>query len=339
MPPTHSFFHFIPRFPKTNGSFLSHTTENRKGNRSIAVFILLASALILFAGLFAAADEKASEPAEANPIALTVWQLPNQTPTQMMSYVFKADSGEVFVIDGGNTGDADYLVERIKAARPDGHVSAWFLTHLHSDHVNALCKIMTDKTPGISVDCIYFNFPPMEWFEKNSSKGEQKEARDFYDALPLFPKTETCQPGQTWTFGSATVECLNDFDPEQTVNPVNNTSVVFRVTTPKTSLLFLGDLGVEGGKRIAQNVPREKLKIDYLQMAHHGQNGVNREFYALCAPTYCLWPTPDWLWNNNPGTGDDTGPWKTVQVRGWMNELGVKKHAVIKDGLAEFRLE
>lgn len=287
----------------------------------------------------AATDEPASESAETKKIALTVWQLPNQTPTQMMSYVLKSDSGEVFVIDGGNTGDADYLAERIKAARPDGNVSAWFLSHLHSDHVNALCKIMTEKTAGISVDCIYFHFPPMEWFEKKCGAGEQKEARDFYDALSSFPKTETCQRGQTWTFGSVTVECLNDFDPAQTANPVNNASIVFRVTTPKTSLLFLGDLGVEGGDRIAQNIPREKLKTDYLQMAHHGQNGVNREFYALCAPICCLWPTPDWLWNNNPGTGDDTGPWKTVQVRGWMNELGVKKHAVMKDGLAEFHLE
>lgn len=281
----------------------------------------------------------AEESAEGKKIALTLWQLPNQTRTQMMSYLLRADDGSLIVIDGGNTGDADYLVERIKAARPDGRVAAWFLSHLHSDHVDALCKIMNEKTEGVSVDCVYFNFPPYEWFEKTASDGEQKEARHFFDALPNFPKTDVPKPGQTWTFGSVTVECLNDFDPSQTANPVNNASIVFRVTTPKTSILFLGDLGVEGGERVARLVAPEKLKADYLQMAHHGQNGVNRDFYALVQPTVCLWPTPDWLWNNNIGKGDGSGPWKTIQVRAWMDDLGVKNHIVIKDGLAELQLE
>jgi hypothetical protein len=30
--------------------------------------------------------------------------------------------------------------------------------------------------------------------------------------------------------------------------------------------------------------------------------------------------------------GYDTGPFKTVITRGWMSELGIKKHYVDKDG-------
>ena len=111
------------------------------------------------------------------------------------------------------------------------------------------------------------------------------------------------------------------------------------MTTPKQSILFLGDLGVEGGRRVMEKVSADKLKADYLQMAHHGQNGVDRAFYERVNPTVCLWPTPDWLWNNNQGKGDDTGPYNTISTRAWVHEMGVKQHHVMKDGLAEFRLE
>ncbi|MFR5731085.1 MAG: MBL fold metallo-hydrolase [Clostridium sp.] len=40
------------------------------------------------------------------------------------------------VVDGGWLGRCDYLKEQIK--QRGGHVSAWFLTHAHTDHVGAL---------------------------------------------------------------------------------------------------------------------------------------------------------------------------------------------------------
>ena len=82
----------------------------------------------------------------------------------------------------------------------------------------------------------------------------------------------------------------------------------------------------------------DKLKADYVQMAHHGQNGVDKPFYEAVNPTACLWCTPQWLWDNDAGKGFNTHCWKTVTVRGWMDELGVKEHYVMKDGLHEIKL-
>jgi hypothetical protein len=36
--------------------------------------------------------------------------------------------------------------------------------------------------------------------------------------------------------------------------------------------------------------------------------------------------------HNVGDNGYDTGPFKTVITRGWMSELGIKKHYVDKDG-------
>ena len=77
-----------------------------------------------------------------------------------------------------------------------------------------------------------------------------------------------------------------------------------------------------GGKKLLACCPAEKLRQDVVQMAHHGQNGVDKEFYAHIMPKVCLYCTPDWLWENDNGGGRNSGPWKTLETRRWMEELG-----------------
>ena len=89
-----------------------------------------------------------------------LWQLPSQTPSQMMSYVLRTGSGLVIVIDGGNTADAPYLRGFLGAL---GHrVRAWFISHPHPDHVDALTAILEDPQ-GLSVDSIYASLPTESW--------------------------------------------------------------------------------------------------------------------------------------------------------------------------------
>ncbi|MEE0981029.1 MAG: hypothetical protein U0K91_05025 [Acutalibacteraceae bacterium] len=39
-----------------------------------------------------------------------------------------------------------------------------------------------------------------------------------------------------------------------------------------------------------------------------------------------LWQTPSWVWDNRNGN------LQTLEVRAWMDELGVQKNYVAKDG-------
>jgi beta-lactamase superfamily II metal-dependent hydrolase len=82
------------------------------------------------------------------------------------------------------------------------------------------------------------------------------------------------------------------------------------------------------GDKLLKNIDHNKLKVDYVQMAHHGQNGVRKNFYKIIRPKYCLWSTPVWLWNNDSGKGENSGPWRTLEVRDWMKELNVEKNYV-----------
>ena len=84
--------------------------------------------------------------------------LKSQSKGQMMSFLLETKEGSLIVIDGGRWDDGDYLVEQIK--KRGGHVSAWLLTHTHTDHVGALIKILQNEEDGegagIQIDNFYY---------------------------------------------------------------------------------------------------------------------------------------------------------------------------------------
>ncbi len=285
------------------------------------------------AGAAALAFTGAAEEAFAKKTPFTLWQLPPQTKTQMNCYVIRTDAG-IIVIDGGNAGDGPYLKGFLGAL--GDHVSHWFISHPHSDHLDAVTAILRD--PGrLKVDVIHGSFPAREWIARYEPDAEttlisfNEVVRD--KSLPY----REHELGETISFGGLRFEILGVKNPELTANPINNSSVVMRMTGGGKTVLFTGDLGVEGGNKLLNSGFGNRLRADWVQMAHHGQNGVTEEFYRAVRPAVCLWPTPDWLWDNDNGGGKGSGPWATLKVRAWMDALGVKKHYVSKDGL--YRIE
>ena len=263
--------------------------------------------------------------------AFTLWQLPNQTHSQINSYVIRTADNEIIVMDGGRKGDAGYLSKFIRDR--DNHVHAWFISHPHLDHVDALTAIL-NNSEGITIDAIYASLPDDNWLKKHQNANAFKTQMDLKAALKTSGhEVLDLSLGQKIRFQGATFEILAVRNPELTVNAVNNQSVVWRVDGGGKSVLFLGDLGVEGGEKLLSSSYRSRLKADYVQMAHHGQTGVSEDFYNTVNPKFCLWPTPGWLWENDSGKGRNSGPWKTLEVRAWMKKLNIEKHYTAADGL------
>ena len=107
--------------------------------------------------------------------------------------------------------------------------------------------------------------------------------------------------------------------------------MVIKMYVNNKSILFLGDTGIESSQKLIENQSENKLKSNIVQMAHHGQSGASEELYQIIKPEICLWPTPDWLWDNNAGEGINTGNWKTLETRSWMENLKVEKNIIEKD--------
>ena len=104
--------------------------------------------------------------------------------------------------------------------------------------------------------------------------------------------------------------------------------MAYKMWDSKKSFIFLGDLGVEGGQKLLDSEYAKDLECDYLQMAHHGQDGCDKKFYQTVKFRACLWPSPKWVYNA------PMGRLKTAEVRGWMKELGITEHYVSNEGLA-----
>lgn len=263
----------------------------------------------------------------------TIHMLKNSTHTQMMSFIIQEKSGKILVVDGGNNGDAPHLLEKLReiSGSDTPHIDAWIFTHSHSDHMNAFLTLMNECPQSFEFDKIYCCFPSVQYLS-----GEDRDAADtlagFINISPKFAdRIVTVSEDDVYIFNSIRMKILFTADCSIKENISNNSSVVFKLETEQNSALFLGDLGVEGGRRLLESKGAE-LKSDICQMAHHGQEGVAREFYEAVRPEICLWCAPDWLWNNDRGKGFNTHIYQTVIVRQWMDELGVKSNYVIKDG-------
>ena len=271
-----------------------------------------------------------------------------ETSVYLMGFVLVTKSDNVIVIDGGRPEDMPHLKELIGGR----HISAWILTHAHTDHISGLVdEIKKNGGQDFDIEAIYYNFPPYERLKGLTEVPDLKYFNDDLDEmLPAFneiypliaDKCRVVEQGDSFTVDECKIEVIYSFHDGLYSNPINDSSLVFKITAPNKTVLFLGDLGPEGGDVLFEE-SRDKLKADIVQMAHHGHMCVGMEIYAAVAPEACLWCCPDWLYNEPeiPKYLKDREKLKRMKrtrmfgvalTRRWMDILGVKTHYVSKDG-------
>ncbi len=254
------------------------------------------------------------------------------TDTINTSFVIESARG-LIVIDGGFKTEAENLYKHIRSLGKS--VIAWFLTHPHSDHTDALRELLRCYSNEIKPQKLYFNFPPAEFIDKYAPDSAENGVwlnKLLSDLAKFEIPTITVCKDDVFDFGDLKITVLREPCHEITEDFHNNSSIVLKLETNNTDVIFLGDLGVEGGRHLLRTVSADRLKSHYCQMAHHGQDAVEKDVYDVIKPECCLWCTPTWLWDNIGDGGYNTGIYQTVIVRGWMDELGVKEHYVMKDG-------
>jgi len=282
----------------------------------------------------------------------TLYQI-TETSKFMMSFAIVTQQDNVIVVDGGRPADMQLLKKIVKGR----HISAWILTHAHDDHISGFVEEMKkDGCKDFDIEKVYYHFP--EYLAENPEglvnprfyRADMEEMLPaFAEVLPKFrEKAHVAQRGEQVVIDEVTIDFLYTWHPFLTTNLINDSSLVFKVTAPKKTVLFLGDLGPEGGA-VLYRESRDLLKADLVQMAHHGHMCCGMEVYAAAAPEACLWCCPDWLYDEEELVYYLDGAEKqyydgrlymygTRMTRRWMDTLGVKKHYVTKDGTHRIRL-
>lgn len=266
---------------------------------------------------------------------VTLIQLSPQGSRQMMGYLIKAND-KLIVIDGGTLDDTENLITQIN--KKGGKVDYWFLTHAHDDHVGAFTKIVNNTE--IPINKVFVSVNELSWYEQNEPE-RAEFTKQFLETLKSEKlKDKVIEPKVNQIIeinNNIKAEILGIKNPEIVENPGNEQSMVTKFYIGAKTLLILGDTGINSSKKLL-NKQKEKLKSDIVQMAHHGQSGATEELYKVVNPKICLWPTPQWLWNNDAGEGLNTGPWKTFETRKWMEKLKVEKNYIAKDGDIEITI-
>lgn len=251
----------------------------------------------------------------------SVLQYANRDPYQMMGYLLKTPEGKTVIIDGGRWegADAAYLHELI--LKEGGRVDLWLITHAHDDHFSALSCLLRDMDKlDFEITDMRICFPPLEWLKTVEHGDGYEPAVAFLERLQKHGIVPTpLRRGDVLTCGGLTIDVLHDCENYASYNNINDTGAVLRVHYPNRDILFLADVEVAAAKEMLELYTPEQLQCDIVQLAHHGQNGVHREFYEIVRPKIALYTAPLWLWTNNNGAG----PFKTLETRQWMRELGV----------------
>lgn len=298
--------------------------EKKKNNIKKYVAIVLLIVVILGVAIYIKNRPQAQ-------IELT--QISSDTGNRMMGYVIRTYDNKTIVIDGGLRADSAKLLNKIKEYGND--VDYWIITHPHQDHAGAFNDIIENHNSELNIKELIYTANDVEWYKNTSDADRIGEIEEFYKSLEN-EKVKSIkrepQIGEKIKISSnINIEILGVKNPEITENAINNSSMVFKMYVNNTSILFLGDTGTESSEKLIKTYGN-KLKSDIVQMAHHGQAGGTEELYKIIDPKICLWPTPEWLWDNNSGGGYNSGTWKTLETRKWIEEIGVNTNYIAKDG-------
>lgn len=225
---------------------------------------------------------------------------------QEMCYTISNANG-LIIIDGGY----EYEVPRLRKIIElyGNSVEAWIISHPHPDHISAFMEIIKDPQ-GIVIHHVYaVRFPELEILEKNASW-------DDYTLLSEFRSLDISglqyvESGDKISILGLEIEVLSTYNENIDAlsnDLLNDGSLMFRVNGNKESMLFCSDIGSAGAKRsdVRSELTKyfvekygDKLKSDYVQMSHHGFQGLNQEFYEMVDPRAAFFDAPDWLMNGS----------------------------------------
>lgn len=257
---------------------------------------------------------------------LRLWkitQYPSVTNTQAMIYTLQDLQGHLVLIDGGHTEDADQVAQIIADA--GGHVDAWFLTHPHTDHINAITALYgRDGLP--SVDAFYASeFDPDTYASVAADWDVYEDFAAWYDLFANETRLHYLHRGDTLDLFGLSVTCFHDNTVKTAEgDAANDGSLVLKFEGSTQSFLVCGDTGYTQSEEIIASYG-DQLASTYIQMGHHGNGGLTEEFYRLVHPQIAFFDAPQWLMEP-----EDPNTWFTTpQNRAIMESMGAKIYSYV----------
>ena len=258
-----------------------------------------------------------------------VWNSQPATGAPGMAYIITLADGTFLLIDGGprqreqhftkafvdgewvdapqsEEHDCDKLYRLLCERTPAGQkpvISAWFITHGHSDHTDLAGDFLRKYKDKVEVRIAAYNLPdPL----KHPVKNEPSEilhitlmhiVKGFEQVGATHWKLHT---GQRMSFPGCEVEILHtheDYFPKSYAWG-NHTSSAFRLHFKGKTFMVLGDCESDICHQLCYKYGKY-LQSDILQPTHHGANGGTTDLNAVIDPDICLWSIDAWRFHTD----------------------------------------
>ena len=211
-----------------------------------------------------------------------------------MSFILKVADGSFIIIDGGyNTAkESSRILDFLKENTPEGQtpvVSAWIITHQHSDHYGALRSMTAKHLNDITVKAFYYNMPSEG---HDAADGMANSIRGWMSKWKGAVQYSKLHSGMRFYVADAQIDVIfthEDLYPVTGTN-LNDTSLVLRVTHGGKRIMFLADIEERASRVIEKYMTKEEMKSDFVQVAHHGYEGATRAIYDMIEAHTVLWP-------------------------------------------------
>lgn len=220
---------------------------------------------------------------------------------QSMFYTIESAEGQLIIIDGGWKEHEEYVKEIIK--EHGNKVDIWILTHPHADHIGAFIEIYQNNEDIIIDDIYTVDMATPELCEENAPWDDTSIYKEFLSLDRQ--QIKYLHKGDTLTFDGLTLNVLSAYDDyvdTESNNLINDGSLMFMLNGKHESMLYCADVVSLSDYLIKEY--GEELKADYLQMAHHGNAGLSKEFYALVNPKISFFDAPAFLMEDESGEYD-----------------------------------
>lgn len=270
--------------------------------------------------------------------------------------------GELHSITTSRESFNDYL-SKFYARRTDlkKTIDVLIITHNHYDHIS----LITDLSKNYTIKRIITSKFKLTKEIKNAAKNEKikLEFMDYKLMDSLMPKgyevnisglvtSGSTIPKLTLYSGEISIKIKHavngiNFSPSNFSNP-NNNSIVSKLIYGKTSLLFTGDLEVEGMEYLMAKYHNNLslFDVDFYHVGHHGaENGTSKEFLELMSPKLAVISAGDSIHRNGGSAWDHGHPRKVTvdllnnQASMTKRNQAVKVHSYLKEETAPVTID
>ncbi len=223
-----------------------------------------------------------------------------------MGYIVCLGKGHFIVYDGNGDlgGMADKIYGYLVENTPKGQmpvVDAWFVSHIHWDHVAAMLDFASKYADKVMVKNLLANFPALHnIYIKERGMNTDFYARWWPKILKYFENAKVWKlhTGQSFYVGDVKIEVIlthEDVYPA-TLYP-NDTSTVTMMYINGKKIFFSADIEFEVSCKLIHDMYGSYLKSDYYQASHHGWNSEALLFYDDVDAPNVLWPVRYRYWD------------------------------------------